>query len=72
LICALDSKRLDALTVDWSLYHAMKTNLDAWDAGAGNVLTVVPEPSMMAFFFLGGLVLMLQRGSVAARLTQRT
>ena len=72
LISALEANKLDSLTVDWSLYNAMKTNLDAWDAEAGNVLTVVPEPSMMTFLLLGGLMLMLRCGRVAARLTQRT
>ncbi len=45
LISALEGNALDALTVNQQLYAAMQTNLDAWDAGVDNVLTVVPEPA---------------------------
>ncbi len=61
LISALDSNRLDALTVDGQLYTAMQTNLDTWDAGPGNVLTVVPEPSTLALLAVAGLALLLWR-----------
>jgi len=57
LISALEAQQLDALTVNEQLYAAMQTNLDAWDAGADNVLTVVPEPATLALLALGGLAL---------------
>ncbi|MBN2022885.1 MAG: PEP-CTERM sorting domain-containing protein [Pirellulales bacterium] len=61
LISALDAKKLDALTVNQELYAAMRTDLDAWDAGPGNVLTVVPEPSALALLACVGLALVLRR-----------
>ena len=57
LISALEAQQLDALTVNEQLYAAMQTDLDAWDAGANNVLTVVPEPATLSLLALGGLVL---------------
>ncbi|KKK61324.1 hypothetical protein LCGC14_3015470, partial [marine sediment metagenome] len=66
LISALELKRLDALTVDRQLYTAMQTNLDAWDAGANNVLTVVPEPSTLLLLTVASLALFLCRRKTAS------
>lgn len=67
LISALDANRLDALTVDEQLYAAMQTNLDTWDAGPNNVLTVVPEPSTLALLAIAGLALLLWRKRATSR-----
>jgi len=62
LICALEAQKLDALTVNQQLYAAMQTNLDTWDAGPNNVLTVIPEPCTLVLLALGGCALLLRRG----------
>jgi len=63
LISALEAQQLDALTVNEQLYAAMQTNLDAWDTGADNVLTVVPEPATLSLLVLGGLALLRRKRS---------
>jgi len=37
---------------------AMQANLDTWDAGPNNVLSVVPEPSTLALLGTGALGLL--------------
>ena len=66
LISALEGNQLDALTVNEQLYAAMQTNLDAWDAGANNVLTVVPEPSTLLLLTVASLALFLCRRKTAS------
>jgi len=58
LISALDLNRLDALSVNEQLYTAMQANLDTWDAGPNNVLTVVPEPSTPALLTMAAIGLL--------------
>ncbi|MHC4259281.1 MAG: leucine-rich repeat domain-containing protein, partial [Planctomycetota bacterium] len=47
LIDALESRNLNFLTIDNTLYTARKNYFDNWDAGFVNELTIIPDPLLL-------------------------
>jgi uncharacterized protein YjbI with pentapeptide repeats len=57
MINSLESRSLNYLTIDTTLYSARQSYFDDWDSVLFNELSVVPEPCSLILFALSGLTL---------------